>query len=255
MTHWIRFSYDDAEQFGVLERDTITVYRGNMFEEPQATDQVVSLNSVSILPPTRPTKMIGLWNNFHAAAEKNGLAVPEKPLYLIKPPSCFLGHGGTIRQPAAYDGRIFYEGELGVVIGRECAAVPEEEASDYIFGYTCINDVTALKLINEDPAFPQWTRAKSFDTFGPFGPTVATGLDPMDLTVKTVLNGRERQNYPVSDMIFPPQVLVSRLSHDMTLLPGDLIACGTSLGVLPMKSGSTVEVVIEGIGTLRNSFE
>ncbi len=255
MTHWIRFSHDRAEQFGVLEGNVITVFQGNMFDQPRATDQLVSLDAVSILPPTRPTKIIGLWNNFHAAAEKNGLAIPEKPLYLIKPPSCCIGHGGTIRQPAAYDGRIFYEGELGVVIGRECAGVPEGEAGDYIFGYTCINDVTALKLINEEPAFPQWTRAKSFDTFGPFGPTVVTGLDPMALTVRTILNGRERQNYPVSDMIFSPQALVSRLSQDMTLLPGDVIACGTSLGVLPMKPGSTVEVVIEGIGTLRNNFE
>ena len=148
-----------------------------------------------------------------------------------------------------------YEGELGVVIGRRCSGVSEEQAGEYIFGYTCINDVTALQLINQDPAFPQWTRAKSFDTFGPFGPTVAAGLDLAGLTVKTLLNGRERQNYPVSDMIFAPEVLVSRISHDMTLSPGDVIACGTSIGALPMKPGSTVEVVIEGIGTLRNTFE
>ena len=164
-------------------------------------------------------------------------------------------NGGTIRRPASYDGRVVYEGELGIVIGRTCTAVSEEQAREHIFGYTCVNDVTALQLINEDPAFPQWTRAKSFDTFGPFGPTVVTGLDPSALTVRTLLNGRERQSYPVSDMIFPPETLVSRISHDMTLCPGDVIACGTSVGVLPMRPGMTVEVVIDGIGTLQNTFE
>ena len=255
MTHWIRFIYDQKEHFGALEDDEVAVYEGDMFEEPQPCGQTLPLDEVRMLPPTRPTKMIGLWNNFHAAAAKNGWAIPETPLYFIKPPSCFLAAGEAIRRPASYDGRIVYEGELGVVIGRRCSGVSEEQAGEYIFGYTCINDVTALQLINQDPAFPQWTRAKSFDTFGPFGPAVATGIDPSGLTIRTLLNGRERQSYPVSDMIFPPAVLVSRISHDMTLFPGDVIACGTSLGVLPMKPGVTVEVTIEGIGTLRNTFE
>ena len=226
-----------------------------MFAAPQATGETVPLEAVTVLPPTRPSKMIGLWNNFHAAAEKNGWAIPERPLYFIKPPSCYLGSGGAIRRPPAYEGRVVYEGELGIVIGQRCSGVTEEQAREHIFGYTCVNDVTALQLISEDPAFAQWTRAKSFDTFGPFGPVVATGLDPAGLTVRTLLNGRERQSYPVSDMIFPPAALVSRISHDMTLWPGDVIACGTSLGALPMKPGSTVEVVIEGIGTLRNTYE
>ncbi len=255
MTHWIRFVHDRKEHFGALEGDEVAVYEGELFEDPQPTGRALPLEEVRMLPPTRPTKMIGLWNNFHAAAAKNGWAIPETPLYFIKPPSCFLASGEAIRRPASYDGRIVYEGELGVVIGRRCSGVSEEQAGEYIFGYTCINDVTALQLINQDPAFPQWTRAKSFDTFGPFGPAVATGIDPSGLTIKTLLNGRERQSYPVSDMIFPPAVLVSRISHDMTLFPGDVIACGTSLGVLPMKPGVTVEVTIEGIGTLRNTFE
>ncbi len=255
MTHWIRFSQEETEKFGTLEGKEISVFEGNMFDDPQPTGETLALEEVSVLPPTRPTKMIGLWNNFHAAAEKNGWAIPADPLYFIKPPSCFLGSGGIIRRPAAYEGRVVYEGELGIVIGRRCSGVTEAEAGDHIFGYTCVNDVTALQLINQDPAFPQWTRAKSFDTFGVFGPTVATDVDPSGLSVKTLLNGRERQNYPLSDMIFPPAVLVSRISHDMTLLPGDVIACGTSLGVLPMKPGVTVEVDIDGIGTLSNTFE
>ena len=132
----------------------------------------------------------------------------------------------------------------------------EAEAADAIFGYTCINDVTAADLINKNPTFAQWVRAKSFDTFGVFGPVVATGLDPMTLTIKTMLNGEERQNYPVSDMYFPPVTLVALISRDMTLEPGDVIACGTSVGVGVMKEPkNVVEVIIDGIGTLSNRFD
>jgi 2-keto-4-pentenoate hydratase/2-oxohepta-3-ene-1,7-dioic acid hydratase in catechol pathway len=199
--------------------------------------------------------MIALWNNFHALAAKLGQPEPEEPLYFLKAENSFLASGETIRRPSSYDGKVVYEGELGIVIGRTCKEVSEDDAEGCIFGYTCINDVTALELINKDPTFAQWTRAKSFDSFGVFGPVIATGIDPETLTVKTLLNGRERQNYPVSDMIFPPRRQVSLISHDMTLNPGDIICCGTSLGVLPMRPGTTVEVVIEGIGTLTNTFE
>ena len=145
-----------------------------------------------------------------------------EPLYFLKSPSAFLAHGETIRRPPSYSGNVVYEGELGIVIGKRCSNVTEDEAGDYIFGYTCVDDVTAADIISKDPTFAQWARAKSFDTFGVFGPVIATGLDPMDLSIRTVLDGKERQNYPVSDMIFPPHRLVSYLSRDMTLLPGDV---------------------------------
>ena len=148
-----------------------------------------------------------------------------------------------------------YEGELGIVIGKRCTAVAEADAPGCIFGYTCINDVTAAEILNKDASFAQWTRAKSFDTFGAFGPVIATGLDPSTLAVRTILNGQERQNYPVADMIFPPARLVSLISQDMTLEPGDVIACGTSVGVGSMKPGSSVSIVIDGIGTLSNRYE
>lgn len=154
--------------------------------------------------------------------------------------------------PKNYEGRVVYEGELGLVIGRACKNVSPEDALSAIFGVTCINDVTALDLLSRDASFAQWKRAKGSDTFGVFGPVIATELDA--LVVRTLVNGRERQNFPCSDMIFSPAQIVSALSKDMTLLPGDVIACGTSLGVLPMKPGTMIEVVIDGIGSLRNTF-
>ncbi len=255
MALWIRYEKDDAAGFGRLEGDRIAVHEGDMFASPRATGRTLALADVTVLTPTRPTKMPALWNNFHALAAKLGQPVPAEPLYLLKAPSSFLAHGQAIRKPAAYDGKVVYEGELGVVIGRRCRHLSESEARAAIFGYTCVNDVTAAEIINRDATFAQWVRAKSFDTFGVFGPVVATDLDPSSLTVRLTLNGQERQSYPVSDMIFDPVRLVSLLSRDMTLEPGDVICCGTSLGVGSMKPGSEVAVTIEGIGTLANRYE
>ena len=255
MAKWLRF--EDAGQigFGQLTDDSILVYEGEMFGEHSETFRTLKLNSVRLLIPSQPTKMIAVWNNCHALAAKLKAAIPKEPLYLIKTSNSFLAAGETIRQPESYDGNVVYEGELGIVIGKTCRAASEAEAPEFIFGYTCINDVTAADIINRDPAFQQWSRAKSFDTFGVFGPVVATGLDPMKLQVRTLLNGQERQNYPVSDLIFPPAKLLSLISLDLTLYPGDVICCGTSVGVGSMKPGSTIEVSIEGIGTLANRFE
>jgi 2-keto-4-pentenoate hydratase/2-oxohepta-3-ene-1,7-dioic acid hydratase in catechol pathway len=254
MTLWARIEFGGRARVGVVEDDTIHLHEGDLFNNGGKTGETVPVSEARWLTPTAPTKMVALWNNFHAAAEKNGWAIPAEPLYFIKTPNSFNAHGQPIRAPGAYDGRVAYEGELGIVIGKICTAVSIEAAIDHIFGYTCVNDVTALELLQRDPSFPQWTRAKNFDTFGVFGPVVSTALDPLGLTIRTLVNGRERQNYRADDMIFRPAELVSRLSHDMTLMPGDVIACGTSLGVLPMKSGSTIEVVIDGIGTLRNEY-
>jgi 2-keto-4-pentenoate hydratase/2-oxohepta-3-ene-1,7-dioic acid hydratase in catechol pathway len=255
MTHWIRFEHAGATGFGTLEDNRIAVHEGDMFAAPTATGETLSLDQVTMLPPAAPGKMLALWNNFHALAQKLDQEIPPEPLYFIKANGSYLGSGETIRKPPSYDGKVVFEGELGIVIGRTCSAVPETEAADYIFGYTCINDVTAIEIIGRDATFAQWTRAKSFDTFGVFGPVVATGLDPSTLSIRTVLNDQERQNYPVSDMIFGPVKIVSMISSDMTLLPGDVICCGTSVGVGSMKPGSTIEVTIDGIGTLSNRYD
>jgi 2-keto-4-pentenoate hydratase/2-oxohepta-3-ene-1,7-dioic acid hydratase in catechol pathway len=255
MQHWLRYEHAGRIGFGRLDGDKVLVHSGDMFAGSSPTGETLALAAVKLLTPTAPGKMIALWNNFHALAAKLNASIPAEPLYFLKSPNSFLAPGETIRKPASYDGKVVYEGELGVVIGRRCKAVAEAEADDCIFGYTCVNDVTAAEVLNKDPAFAQWTRAKSYDSFGPFGPVVATGLDPQKLTVRLTLNGQERQNYPVADMIFSPRRLVSLISQDMTLEPGDVICCGTSVGVGSMKPGSTVEVTIEGIGTLVNRYE
>jgi 2-keto-4-pentenoate hydratase/2-oxohepta-3-ene-1,7-dioic acid hydratase in catechol pathway len=253
--HWGRVEYQGRTLAGHVDGEMLAVHTGDMFAGTVPSGETVPVAEARWLAPCVPGKIVALWNNFHAAATKNGWAVPAEPLYFLKSTGALNAHLAPVRKPAGYDGRVVYEGELGIVIGRTCRNVAEADAAAHIFGYTCINDVTALDLLTADPSFPQWTRAKGFDGFAPVGPVVATGIDPAGLVVRTLVNGRERQNYPVADMIFPPARLVSRISRDLTLEPGDVIACGTSLGVLPMRPGTTVEVAIDGIGTLKNVFE
>ena len=239
---------------GTIESDRMLVFDREPYLGGKPTGETISLDDARWLTPCVPSKLIALWNNYFLAATKNGWLIPQEPLYFLKAPNCYSAHLEPILQPESYDGRIVYEGELGVVLGKECCSVSVADAARAIFGFTCVNDVTALDLLHRDASFAQWTRAKSFDRFGVFGPAIVTGLDPLTLTVRTLVNGRERQNYPVSDIIFTPAELVSRISRDMTLFPGDLIACGTSLGVLPLRRGNITEVMIGGIGTLRNPF-
>ena len=255
MTHWIRYEKGGKRGFGTLEGETISVHEGDMFAGAKPTGEKLKLADVAVQTPCDPSKMIGLWNNFHQLAAKNSFQHPDEPLYFLKAPNSFHPHGQPIVRPKTYSGRILYEGELGVVIGKRCFNISEAEAKDVIFGYTCVNDVTAVDLMKKFPTFDQWTRVKSFDTFGVFGPTIATGVDPDKLVIRTVLNGKEVQNYPVADMFFPPYKLVAAVSKDMTLEPGDVIACGTSLGAGVMdKAENTIEIVIDGVGRLVNQF-
>jgi 2-keto-4-pentenoate hydratase/2-oxohepta-3-ene-1,7-dioic acid hydratase in catechol pathway len=251
---WVRFQEGDAVRFGTLEGDRVRIWHGDLFCNPQRGDRTVALAEVRLRTPVQPSKVIALWNNFKALGDKLQLAVPAEPLYLVKTPNAYLEPGGTIRHPGG-GAKVVFEGELGIVIGKRCKQVAEGEAMAHVFGYTCANDVTVADILNRDASFAQWTRAKGFDTFCPFGPAVATGLDPAKLTVKTLLDGVVRQDYPISDMRFSVAQLVSLISQDMSLEPGDIILCGTSVGVGSMKPGSTVEVEIAGIGRLSNRFE
>ena len=255
MALWARVTHDGRECFGTVEGDTLRVQAGDMLANPQPTGESIPFGAAKLMTPTTPSKMVALVDNYHALVAKLNHAVPAEPLYFLKAGNSFLAGGETIRAPGSYAGKVVYEGELGIVIGKKCAMVSEAEAADYIFGYTCINDVTAVDILKKNPTFDQWVRAKSFDSFGVFGPVIATDVDPAKLVVKTILNAQERQSYPVSDIIFAPARLVSLISHDMTLEAGDVIACGTSTGVGSMKPGSTVSIVIDGIGALTNRFE
>jgi len=252
---WMRFSRQRGIEVGTLDGDSVHVCSGDPFSGGKPTGEVLPTSEIQWETPCTPGKMIALWNNFHAAATKFALGIPLDPLFFLKSPNSFCAHGSVIAAPRSYPGRVLFEGELGVVIGKAGKGIAVADAPAHIFGYTCVNDVTAVDLLKADPSFPQWTRAKGFDGFGPFGPVIATDLDPAQLTVRTLVNGRERQSYPVSDMIFSPAELVSLISRDMTLLPGDVISCGTSVGAGPIPSGTTVEVHIEGIGTLSNRYQ
>ena len=255
MALWVRFARADGMQgWGTRDGDAIAVQSAAPWDSPTATGETLAADGVRLLAPVRPPRFIGLWNNFHAMAAKTGARIPDAPLYFLQSPGSILDPDCTIRPPASYAGKVIYEGELGIVIGRRCTDVDEATAAAAIFGYTCVNDVTALDLFGNDPGFSQWARAKGCDSFGPVGPAIATGLDWSSLVVRVSLNGRERQNYPAADMIIPPARIVSLISREMTLEPGDLIACGTSVGALPMRPGMVVEVTIDGIGTLRNTL-
>ena len=254
---WVRFEQAGAVGFGTLEADSIRVHRGDMYAAPEPTGTTLPLAAVKLLMPSQPSKVIALWNNFAALGDKLKLAVPAEPLYLLKAPNSFANPGELIRKPrsqAATNCKVVFEGELGIVIGKVASGVAEADALDHVFGYTCANDVTVADILNRDASFAQWVRAKGFDTFCPMGPAIATGLDAATLVVKTRLNGELRQDYPVSDMRFPVERLVSLISADMTLLPGDVILCGTSIGVGSMKPDSDIEIEIAGIGTLRNRY-
>jgi 2-keto-4-pentenoate hydratase/2-oxohepta-3-ene-1,7-dioic acid hydratase in catechol pathway len=254
VTLWARVRSQTPVGFGILENDHILEYEGDMFDAPRATGRSLAPDDFTLLSPCSPSKIVALWNNFHALAAKIGKQAPRHPLFFIKSATSVVGPHEAIARPRGYAGKIVFEGELGIVIGRPAKEVPPGNAGDYIFGYTCVNDVTAIDLLFENDDFPQWCRSKSFDTFGCIGPAIATNFKSAGTKLITRLDGVERQNYPLSDMIFPPHELVSRISHDLSLLPGDVIACGTSLGVGSIKDGVSVEVHIDGIGSLLNTL-
>lgn len=253
MNTWMRLMANDGSiVFGRVENGYLHEYDG--LDQPMPTGAVLSLRTLTPLAPCAPGKVIALWNNFHALAAKLEKPVPSHPLFLLKPPESVIGSDVPILRPPHYTGKIVFEGELGIVIGRRCRNVSEAEAEASIFGYTIVNDVTAAGLLAENPHFPQWCRAKGFDTFCCLGPVIVSGFDWRRARVVTRLDGVERQNYPLDDMVFAPARQVSLISQDLTLEPGDVIACGTSLGVGSIGAGATVEITIEGIGTLVNTL-
>lgn len=216
----------------------------------EPTDRKFELNEVRLLAPVEPSKIICIGLNYHAhvKASQSADEAPEYPLIFLKPPSSVIGPEDEIVHPSQSE-RVDYEAELGVVIGKRTSRIDNSEALDSVFGYTCVNDVTARDLQKKDG---QWSRAKGFDTFCPVGPHVVTDVDYRDLLVEGVLNGEVRQSGRTSLMIFDIPYLVSYISHVMTLYPGDLISTGTPAGIAPMNPGDVIEVRVEKVGTLSN---
>jgi len=257
---WVRFEHKGDVAIGTLEGETITMYSGvDILSNPKKTGVTVALKDVRLMAPLRPKSILALWNNFHERAKVEGQEIPDQPLYFMKPVSSVIGPGEVIYRPYGKEEvRTIFEAELAVVIGKECRDVSEAEAADYIFGYTCINDVTAPKVLYEyksKVAFQQWSRSKGYDTFTPLGPAVVTGVDLHGLRVKAVLDGQTLQDYLVIDMVFSPAQVVSMISHVQTLEEGDVISLGTSVGAGPMNAEQCIEVVIPGVGTLKNTFQ
>ncbi|MCE2908921.1 MAG: fumarylacetoacetate hydrolase family protein [Burkholderiaceae bacterium] len=251
---WMRCEHEGRPRLGLVEGDAVLLHEGGLFGPPQPTGQRLALEGLQWLPPCEPGQIVGLWNNFRAAAAKNGWAEPAEPLYFLKSPAAASGHGARVPAAAPEVGRVAFEGELAIVIGRAAHRLSRDEAAGAIFGYTLANDYTALELLNRDASFAQWARAKSLPGFANLGPWIDTGFDPAAATLRTRVGGRERQNYPLDDMFFAPAELVWRISQDLLLRPGDVILCGTSLGVLPLKPGTEVEVEVEGLGLLRSTY-
>jgi len=202
-----------------------------------------------LIAPVDPTKIVCVGRNYAAHAAEMGGEPPKEPLIFLKPPSSIIGAEDAIVL-TKYSQKVEHEGELGVVIGKTCAHLSDEEDPlKYVLGYTCVNDVTARDIQKSDV---QFARAKGFDTFCPIGPHIETQLDPKDVLVETYVNGARRQSGSTTLMIFSVVYLIRWISRMMTLLPGDIIATGTPSGVGPLVGGDRVEVSVAGIGVLRN---
>ncbi|MDP3183940.1 MAG: fumarylacetoacetate hydrolase family protein [Anaerolineales bacterium] len=239
---------NETPKYGWILEDKIGAIEGDIYGEYRRLEAETTLASLKLLAPAQPSKILCVGRNFVEHAKEHDAEVPKVPLIFMKPPSAIINPGDTILLPPQSQ-QIEHEAELVVVIGRRGRNVTAEEAQDYIFGYTVGNDVTARDLQKSDG---QWTRAKGFDTFCPFGPWIDTQFDASDALVTCKVSGQPRQMASTRDMVFNVNTLIAFISSVMTLEPGDLIFTGTPAGVGPLKPGDVVEVEIEGLGKLSN---
>lgn len=246
---YIRFNKDGQVWEGILRGEEICVLEGSFFGSYTETALRYRLDEVKLLPPTDPSKAVCVGLNYRDHANEMKLDLPETPVLFIKPTTCVIAAGEGIVRPALSK-QVDYEGELVIVIGKKAKNVKKDEAASHILGYSIGNDVTARDL---QPKDGQWTVCKGFDTFLPYGPVIETELDPGALSIRTLLNGQEKQSSNTKNLIFNCATLVSYISQVMTLLPGDIILTGTPSGIGPMQAGDSVSVEIEGIGTLTNA--
>jgi 2-keto-4-pentenoate hydratase/2-oxohepta-3-ene-1,7-dioic acid hydratase in catechol pathway len=246
----VRFRHGDRIATGAIQpgSDTIQVIAGTFFQDPLPTGDEIAIDDVMLLAPVLPSKLVCVGKNYAAHAAEFGMEVPEEPLLFLKPSTAVIGPGDAIRL-LPINRRTDYEGELAVVMGRLARNVKAEDASRFILGFTCANDVTLRDLQRPDD---QWTRAKGFDGSCPLGPWIETSVDPTDAIVETRLNGDVVQHASTSDMVFGVAELIEYVTTFMTMLPGDVLLTGTPEGVGRVQAGDTVEVEVEGVGTLRN---
>lgn len=248
---FLRVSRPDGPAFAALhaDGDHAILVEGNPFSEYTLAKKAAPLDKLTMLPPILPSKILCVGRNYAAHAAETDGVVPEEPLIFSKPSTSVIGPGEQIVLPRLSE-EVHHEAELAVVIGRICRSVPAEEAAGVVMGYMCANDVTARDLQARDG---QWTRSKGFDTFAPIGPWIDTDFDPGDGgAVICRVDGEERQRGDLDDMVFGVAEIVAWCSAFATLLPGDVIMTGTPAGVGPLRAGQTVEVEIEGLGTLAN---
>ena len=244
------FSESKGEFWGVVEKDSVLVCKESWFPtgKVELVGEELPLSEVRILSPVLPGKIVAIALNYRSHAKEMGKPLPDEPLFFLKPSTAVIGYGDTIVMPPMSQ-RVDYEGELALVISKKAKNVSEIDALSYVLGYTCMNDVTARDLQKKDGLF---CRAKGFDTFAPLGPWIETELDPSSVEVTTKVNGEVRQKGNTSDLIFGVSKLISFISQVMTLEPGDVISTGTPSGISPLSHGDTVEVTVEGVGTLKN---
>jgi 2-keto-4-pentenoate hydratase/2-oxohepta-3-ene-1,7-dioic acid hydratase in catechol pathway len=246
---FVRFDAGSGPRWGRLDGERIQPLGGPPWETAQETGATLPVAEAQLLPPAEPSKIVAVGRNYSEHAAEMGGEVPAEPLLFLKASSALLAPGGVIVRPPE-SSRVDYEGELVLVIGRRIKSWPAGRYLEALAGICAANDVTARDLQKRDG---QFARAKSFDTFCPLGPNLASGVDPSDLSIATSVNGVVRQSARTSGMIFSPAVLVAYISRMMTLLPGDLILTGTPSGVGPLEAGDTVTVEIETVGRLTNS--
>ncbi|MGD0625244.1 MAG: fumarylacetoacetate hydrolase family protein [Thermodesulfobacteriota bacterium] len=248
---FVRYQIGERASYGIWEDAFIQEISGSIFGKFEATSSKHKISSVRLLPPAEPSKILCVGLNFRDHIEELGDEIPKFPSHFIKPLSAVIGPEDPILYPRVAQ-RVDYEGELALVIKNRVKDVSPEEALDHVLGYTCFNDVTERTLTKVQG---QLTRSKGFDSFAPFGPCIATGLDPSQLIVRTFLNGKKVQEGHTRNLVFSVPFLIHYLSQCMTLFPGDIISTGTPKGIGAIKPGDVVEVSIEGIGTLRNPLQ
>ena len=255
----LRYAANGEAKHGVLEPDgSIRELVGSPYDRPRAGRQVAELGDVRLLAPVEPSKIIGTGLNYRSHIEEEGLTAPDFPMLFMKPPTAVIGPEAPIVYPRSShvkesgDKDVEFEAELVVVIGREARHVSEENALDYVLGYTCGNDVSARVIQQAEMAMGCLLVGKGFDTFCPLGPVVETDIDPADQQLQARINGQVKQDFNTSDLVFSVPELVSYLSTAVTLSPGDVILTGTSAGVGPIVPGDVVEIEASGVGVLRN---